>query len=183
MDAAQVVGRVRKLLVVLGAIVAGVVVPPSTASAASCQAWGAQPANAPGRITHLVGVSVVSKCLTWAAGASNTNGTDPTTLVERWNGTAWKILPSPSPGNSEFTGVAATSPGNAWAVGQTVDAGFIHVLIEHWNGTSWALQQAPNPGDTANGLVAVDASSATNAWAVGDSIDAGDGIGLALHCC
>jgi hypothetical protein len=128
----------------LWAVLAGA---PSGAAAATCQTWGAAPANVPGRNTLLVGVSVVSKCLTWAVGETITDGTDATTLVERWNGTAWKILPSPSPGVSSFSGAAGTSPTNAWAVGQTTDSG-VHVLIEHWNGTSCAVKQAPIPEPT-----------------------------------
>ncbi len=45
---------------------------------------------------------------------------DPTvTLVERWNGTAWTQVPSPSPSaaGNELSGVAATSASNVWAVG------------------------------------------------------------------
>jgi hypothetical protein len=48
------------------------------------------------------------------------NGVEQT-LVEHWNGSAWKAQPSPNPGgssnNNDLSGVAATSSTNAWAVG------------------------------------------------------------------
>jgi hypothetical protein len=59
-------------------------------------------------------------------------------------------------------GVAATSAGKAWAVGQ---AG-TKTLILHWNGSTW--KQVPSPGPAAsNALQGVATSSARNAWAVG----------------
>jgi hypothetical protein len=36
-------------------------------------------------------------------------------------------------------GVAATSAGNAWAVGE-YSTGLEHVLILHWNGKAWHRQ-------------------------------------------
>ena len=60
-------------------------------AAGSCQSWGAQPANVAGRDTLLAGVTVVSKCLSWAVGEFIINGIDAIGLIERWNGTAWKV--------------------------------------------------------------------------------------------
>jgi hypothetical protein len=55
--------------------------------------------------------------------------------VVHWDGTAWRRVPSPSPGTfASLSGVAATSATNAWAVGGA-DAG--KTLILHWNGTAW----------------------------------------------
>ena len=51
----------------------------------------------------------------WAVGCL---GGRAQTLIERWNGTTWKTVPSPSPGTQHTShGVAATSASNAWAVG------------------------------------------------------------------
>jgi hypothetical protein len=69
-----------------------------------------------------------------------------------------------------LTGVAATSAGNAWAVGYAGKSS----LIVRWNGRAWARQSSP-----AGTLSAVAASSATNAWAVG-STGAADSA-LTLH--
>jgi hypothetical protein len=73
----------------------------------------------------------------------------------------------------ELDGVAATSAGNAWAVGGTSSG---QSLIAHWNGTSW--KQASSSGLPAGELAAVAATSARNAWAVGGT---SSGQSLILH--
>ena len=41
------------------------------------------------------------------------------TLILHWDGTAWTQVPSPNPNSDSYlSGVAATSPANAWAVGE-----------------------------------------------------------------
>lgn len=74
-----------------------------------------------------------------------------------------------------LTAVAATSAGNAWAIGYT--GSFSGSLIIHWNGKSWSRQAAPR----GSGLDAVAASSARNAWAVGTTRAVGQGKTLTLH--
>ena len=58
----------------------------------------------------------------WAVGHYYT-GTGYRPLIERWNGTHWKIQPSPNPRGSDpyLNGVTATSATNAWAVGFYTD--------------------------------------------------------------
>ncbi len=64
-------------------------------------------------------------------------------LIERWNGTAWQIVPSPAlPSGAMgggWSGVVALSATNAWAVGSFVVKNPMdhHPLIAHWDGTSW----------------------------------------------
>src|SRR5215475_8575388 len=94
---------------------------PGAASAATCVSWtGVQP-TAPASPGFLVGAAVVSSCSAWAVGEYN-NGTDYQSLIEHWNGSSWVQQPSPAPGGPAGTnilyGVAATSAGNAWAVGE-----------------------------------------------------------------
>ena len=81
------------------------------------------------------------------------------TLVERWNGKAWKVQPSSNPGGSsnlsQLSGVAATSSRNAWAVGYYFNGSALQTLIEHWNGKAWKTQPSPNPsvyGDILDGV-------------------------------
>lgn len=114
---------------------------------------------------RLTAVSVTSSRNAWAVG-SYFNGTEAQShsLVERWDGTAWKVQPSPSPGAfDELLGVTATSVRNAWAVGDYYARGPEHSLIEHWGGRAWKVQ--PTPGVWA--LQGAAATSFTNAWAVG----------------
>jgi hypothetical protein len=75
-------------------------------------------------------VAATSARNAWAVGSVAFNKT----LIIRWNGTAWKHVPSPTYGQlSELLGVAATSAGNAWAVGWDLKG----LILQHWNGTAW----------------------------------------------
>jgi hypothetical protein len=68
---------------------------------------------------------------TWAVGYTRNKYR---TLIERWTGTAWKQVPSPTPGqDSQLVGVTSTSASNAWAVGSDLGA----TIVQHWNGTAW----------------------------------------------
>ena len=69
--------------------------------------------------------------------------------------------------NHHLAGLAATSAGNAWAVGFVGAINTDRPLMEHWNGKTWAMVSSPNPGSNGNSLAAVAATSASNAWAVG----------------
>ena len=68
-----------------------------------------------------------------------------------------------------LSGVAATSPSNASAVGTRCGTKATQTIIEHWNGKGWKVQPSPNPGGSGNTSVlsGVAATSSTNAWAVG----------------
>lgn len=112
------------------------------AARASTAAWRVQPSPNYGdsRTTRneLRGVAATSAKNAWAVGyywhIADTN--NDKTVIERWNGKAWKLQPSPNPScsgrnpkSSVLYGVAATSANNAWAVGYcTVPR---RPLIEH----------------------------------------------------
>jgi hypothetical protein len=69
-----------------------------------------------------------------------------------------------------FHAVAATSAGNAWAVGYAGSFSSMKPLIAHWNGTSWSRVASPGAtGSTLNGVAAV---SARSVWAVGGTFSA-----------
>ena len=85
-------------------------------------------------------------------------------MILRWNGHAWKLVPSPDPERLyDLYGVAATSARSGWAVGcwSCVSAPY-QALILRWNGTSW--KRVLTPGGL---LFGVAATSARSAWAVG----------------
>jgi hypothetical protein len=94
--------------------------------------------GAPGGI--LSGVAATSARSAWAVGGTE-NGTGASerirTLIARWNGTAWRRVPSPSPGTgAALFGVAVVSARSAWAVGDDSHSGE-KSLILRWNGTAW----------------------------------------------
>ena len=110
---------------------------------------------------ELLAVSVVSARDVLAVGDYLQTYNEPRTLIERWNGSAWSVQPSPSLGSSQLFGVTATSSRNAWAVGEDSAGG----LIEQWNGTTWKVQASPRLH--SGQLLSVAATSSRNAWAVG----------------
>jgi hypothetical protein len=136
----------------------------TVAPAAACQPWdGVQPS------TGTINAVATTSCDAWLVGSTD----DPsTTFTEYWNGQDWTSPSVPAePGESQLSGVSATSAGNAWAVGFFAarrTSNFFRTLILQWDGQSWA--QVPSPqGDPSrlNQLTAVAATSASNAWAVG----------------
>jgi hypothetical protein len=149
------------------------------AQAASCSSWTTGSPPSPGAFDNLLrGVTALSACNVWAVGDYATTKTGPRlTQAEHWNGTSWKVLHTPSPGNFNLlNAVSASSAGNAWAVGVTDG----HTLILRWNGKSWARVSSPSPG-SSDELLGVVAVSATSAWAVGDTSSGATTQTLILH--
>jgi hypothetical protein len=93
-------------------------------------------------------------------------------LAEQWNGTSWRILPTPNPSGialSGLLGVACTSASSCMAVGvTTTTAGAVRPVAERWNGTRWTIQATPNPPQ-GGGLNAVSCTSVSACTAVGTS--------------
>jgi hypothetical protein len=124
---------------------------------------------------HLDGLAVVSSNNIWAVGFTfNYSTMADQTLIERWNGNAWSIIPSPNASaNYNFLGnVAAVSARNIWAVGTYLNSnkGYSQTLIEHWNGTNWSIVASPNTGDGSNSLCDIATISANNIWTVGSYV-------------
>lgn len=132
----------------------------------------------------LYGVDGSTASNVWAVGTTNVDLggglVRVVTLTERWNGSLWQVVPSPSPAGSGFsalTGVKTFSASRAWAVGHaTVPGGLAtQTLTARWNGTSWAIVPSPNFGGFTNILEDVDGVSDTDAWAVGHTANSPDG--------
>ncbi len=130
------------------------------------------------------GVAATSPRNAWVVGYDEVAGSDYTdtrTVIEHWNGAAWKVQKGPNQntniGLNQLSGVAATSSRNAWAVGTPINGS----EIQHWNGSAWKIQPSPNPG---SGLFGVAATSSTNIWAVGTYFNGTANVNqtLALHC-
>jgi hypothetical protein len=110
----------------------------------------------------LQGVLALAPNDVWAVGFS-TSGTKappgqfqiPTkTLIEHYDGTQWRLVPSPNVGpNSQYQynrllGITAVSPTDIWAFGSYFAASGSNAqstLLLHWDGTSWTLAPCPNP--------------------------------------
>ena len=112
---------------------------------------------------------------TYATGDLLTPSADAT-LIERWNGTSWAIVPSPNREvdfcgltcailENRLYGVTCASASDCWAVGAVNE---FNGLIEHWNGSSWSLTPSPTFGaEEYYVLSAVTCASASDCWAVG----------------
>jgi hypothetical protein len=122
----------------------------------------------------LNGVDVLSSSQIWAVGASTTC---------RYDGTSWKVVPSPQPRGAfqeisyNLQDVSVAAPDAAWAVGHRVistgESLTFSSLIEQWDGTSWT-RITDIPGQTLSGVLAL---TPNDVWAVGT-----DGTrGIVLH--
>jgi hypothetical protein len=79
-----------------------------------------------------------------------------TTLIEHYDGKAWSIVPSPSPGTGDvLTGVTTSNASNnVWAVGYYTPAGssVAQTLTLNWNGNAWSTVASPN-GSTGSSVL------------------------------
>ena len=99
------------------------------------------------------------------------------TLAEHWDGTAWTVVASPSPGRGVYqinslNGIIHVSSNDVWAAGWYSDASSFadETLIEHWDGSAWQVVPSPNITTAAgsiNVLNSVAALSSNDVWAVG----------------
>ncbi|HEX3492900.1 MAG TPA: alkaline phosphatase family protein [Streptosporangiaceae bacterium] len=121
----------------------------------------------------LFSATAVSPRDVWAVGTRQVGNGTFSTLIERWNGTRWSVVPSPNPGpaGNNLYSVAASGPDNVWAVGQRSDQTSDLPLVEHWNGQRWTAVSVPSAG-LRNGLLQGVAVHGDQVWAVGNSDDA-----------
>jgi hypothetical protein len=90
------------------------------------------------------------------------------TLVERWNGSTWQVVPTGDPADrrSNLTAVSCVSESFCAAVGSHFTDRGSRGLIELWNGHAWRV--APTTGSTApDALAGVSCTSPTFCVAVG----------------
>ncbi|HMA33545.1 MAG TPA: hypothetical protein VKY74_03610, partial [Chloroflexia bacterium] len=102
-----------------------------------------------------------------------------------WNGSSWRIVPTPSVARSGsgLLGIAAIGANDIWAVGGIDRGRGNQPLIEHWNGDGWRIVPSPNIGSGGEGsqLVAVAAVAADDVWAVGAYNNPGPAQTLVEH--
>jgi hypothetical protein len=123
------------------------------------------------RDSTLYSVSCASDTACTAVGEQVSPGkTSPKTLIESWDGTAWSIVPSPSPGIVDVLyGVSCVSATACTAVGWWDESdGGTGTLIETWDGATWSVAPSEN-ANYNNELVGVSCVSASACTAVGSS--------------
>ncbi len=114
------------------------------------QAWTSVSSPAIAGSTDVTALAATGPADVWAAGyqRANVRRAPYQTLVEHWDGKAWTVLPSPNPSaiSDLLLGLAALSPGDAWAVGyQYLSGGGAASLAAHWDGSAWTAASTPQP--------------------------------------
>jgi hypothetical protein len=131
----------------------------------------------------LAGVSCPTATACFAVGRSGSGGAWRT-LIERWNGTAWSISPSPNVTRAVkgltpniLNGVSCSSATSCFAVGYSIYFS-LRTVIEHWDGKKWTVVPSPNVSTSKTAvsvLEGVSCTSATNCLAVGRSASTTNG--------
>lgn len=118
-------------------------------------------------ISRLTAVSATSASNVWAAGVDDL--LQPVFLHN--TGTGWTRAPSPTitpnGGNVPVAGLSATSPSDAWAVGDLRTTDGSSPVIYHWDGSQWSRMPGPDGAPAGTFLTAVSATSPTDVWAAG----------------
>lgn len=118
----------------------------------------------------LYGITQLPTSAAWAVGYYADKNNVMQTLIQRWNGRAWRIVASPNnPGAlNRLFAISANAIDSAWATGVSVDgSGRSTPLIERWNGTKWSIQPFDALDTEQQQLNSVSAVDAGNTIAVG----------------
>lgn len=98
-------------------------------------------------------------------------GTSLRTLAERWDGTQWRIAPTPNPAGSSTNflfGVTCSSRRACTAVGSAAAGKLTVPLVERWNGSRWSVVKTPHPPKAASSdLTGVSCPTPSECIAVG----------------
>jgi hypothetical protein len=176
--------RVGLLVATAGALVAftatavmaapaGAVNPTSPPTVSAVQ-WTDAHAAAGTASNQLSDVSCSSASFCVAVGGQNV-GTGGGTLTEKWNGTAWSVVPSvnvPATTDDTLASVSCVGPLFCLAVGTSGQG----PVAETWNGTAWSLVSAVLPaGSTSAGLGSVSCVATTACEVLGTAVSGSTG--------
>lgn len=155
--------------VVVGLVIASTV--SGLAPAGAAPSW-ALVGTAPGALFgHVAAVSCPAATTCFAVGTLDLPHSVGR-LAERWDGTKWSALVTPSPTgatSSQLTSVKCSSTTSCIAVGQyNTPALVTKTLALRWDGKRWSILATPNgPGSAVSVLAGVACASATSCFAVG----------------
>lgn len=148
--------------------------------------WSIVASPDPGTKSNQLGsVTAIAANDVWAVGSFSGSDDIERPLIERWDGSAWRVVASPAPpgpGRSVLSAITRIPGTNQlWALGTSSmsrdpNVTEDRVLVERWDGAAWhlvlglALPQGTQ-GCMVQGVVAL---SPTDAWAVGSYGASGD---------
>lgn len=122
-----------------------------------------RPPSPSGSQARFTGVSALNARDVWAVGT-----TAMSDFIEHWNGSSWRIVPSPKL-SAALEAVKAVATNDVWFIGRAND----EPLIEHWNGRSVSV--VPGPEDSG-GLFALSSLDSADILAVGGIDEDSPGI-------
>jgi hypothetical protein len=130
----------------------------------------------------LTSVDALDRNSVWAVG-SYLKGNSRKTLIQRWNGTSWKIVSSPNADarSNSLLGVTAVGPRNIWAVGWKSSPKGLRSLVLHRDGTQWKKVAVPAVATGDNVLTDISAVNGKDVWATGYYVDGATYKTLTLH--
>src|SRR5215475_12070306 len=159
---------------------AGVVLAAACCLATGTQASARAPEDAQADVHFGVLQDVYCTATTncWAVGFQGLTEHAQVNQVLRWNGRAWRQVPTPNPGGSAaddesaLAAVRCVTARDCWAVGDTYHNDIERNQALHWNGRRWSVARTPNPGGSKPGLISeladVTCVTSANCWAVGE---------------
>ncbi len=157
-----------------GAIAAAALGAQMTVTLATAGTWMIVPSpNPPGSLATLASVSCPDAMTCFAVGDAFSHGKDHP-LVERWDGTAWAVVPTPDLSLLGSLGaVSCVSSRSCMAVGSSFrpTGGLARTFTARWDGASWSRIASPTPGQGAS-LTGVSCVNTSLCAAVGESISA-----------
>jgi hypothetical protein len=118
---------------------------------------------------NAVSCTDASNCFATGDSYNFTSGVS-TTLIERWNGSTWSIVPSPTPAGAALAGfdsVSCASAVGCLAVGTYFHNQVFDAFVARWNGSIWSLVPPP-AGNTS--LRDVSCVTVTSCFVVGQSL-------------
>lgn len=156
--------RVRARLVAVAAAAAAGVLAVGTAAPANAAPRSADPRNrvpvkavpapkwrnvpmpALGGLAVPTKVTAAGPRAAWVAGYEKAT-TKQTPFMLAWNGQRWRRQPLPVPRTTNFQGIAAAGPRNAWALAETYsdnDTSETRPVALHWDGLKWRKAGYPS---------------------------------------
>jgi len=114
--------------------------------------------------SQFVSIACTSAKSCFATGYSIDAAGAVSTLIERWDGTAWAIEPTSQPGS--LNGVACAGPKSCFAVGASPTSS----IVERWDGKAWTAVTTPTPPSSGVGFLnGIACTGPDSCFAVGDA--------------
>ena len=119
----------------------------------------------------LSGIACPTSTMCLAVGNAAYGDPAPTrTLVTRWNGASWSVVPSPNASatsrDNALNAISCRTATFCVAVGAASRKTTSRTLVEQWNGKAWSVVPSPNPTDYAV-LTSISCATTTACVAVG----------------